>query len=127
MEDAFLITSPGNGGSTLYNELSPLVFPMDKVTLSYRPSQTSVITLACSSLKDAQTSFNKNVLKILMRDNSYLREFDFLELGTCHHYRVSGDFGTVMDVYMMQNTFLTPKICHRYRSALATCKSILVV
>jgi len=32
LPNAFLITSPGNSGSTLYNELSPLVFPMDKVT-----------------------------------------------------------------------------------------------
>ena len=27
---------------------------------------------------------------------------------------ISGDFGTVTDVYMMQNTFLIPKICHEY-------------
>eukprot|EP00579_Thalassiosira_antarctica_P016165 CAMPEP_0201939182 /NCGR_PEP_ID=MMETSP0903-20130614/42692_1 /ASSEMBLY_ACC=CAM_ASM_000552 /TAXON_ID=420261 /ORGANISM="Thalassiosira antarctica, Strain CCMP982" /LENGTH=760 /DNA_ID=CAMNT_0048480645 /DNA_START=50 /DNA_END=2329 /DNA_ORIENTATION=+ len=120
MDDAFLITSPGNSGATLYNELSPLVFPMDKVTLdqcgpSSQTMSSRVITLACSSLKDAQTSFRKNVLKLLMRDESYSQEFGFPEDGACHHYSVSGSSGTSMtDVYVMQHTFLAPEICHGY-------------
>lgn len=117
-DDAFLITSPGNSGSTLYNELSPLVFPMDKVTLTdgrSSPYQTKVITLACSSLKDAQTSFNNNVLKLLMKDDSYSKEFEFPTDGICHHYRVDMDSeGTKTDVYVLQHTFLSTEICHGY-------------
>ena len=118
-DDAFLITSPGNCGSTLYNELSPLVFPMDKVTLTDGMSssyQTKVITLACSSLKDAQTSFNNNVLKLLMKDDSYSKQFEFPKDRVCHHYRVdnmdSGEATT--DVYVLQHTFLSTEICHGY-------------
>ena len=112
MADALLVTSPGNSGSTLYDELSPLVFPMDKVkfTSSY---QTKVITLACSSLKDAQTSFNNNILKLLMQDDSYSKEFEFPQSGTCHHYRVTNSESTT-DVYLMEHTFLSSDICHGY-------------
>ena len=112
MADAFLVTSPGNSGSTLYDELSPLVFPMDKVKFT-SSQQTQVITLACSSLKDAQTSFNNNILKLLMQDDSYSKEFEFPQSGTCHHYRVTNSESTT-DVYLMENTFLSSDICHGY-------------
>lgn len=108
---AFLITSPGNSGSTLYNELSPLVFPMDKVTLTDCSSGTScVITLACSSLKDANTSFKNNVLKLLLGDDYFNNDFEFPTEGICHHYRVHGR----IDVYMMQHSFLSSDICYGY-------------
>jgi len=116
MGDAFLITSPGNSGATLYNELSPLVFPMDKVTLTECSTPTShVMTLACSSLENAQLSFKNNVLKLLMKDDSYCQEFDFPKEGICHHYRVSsGDSETFTDVYLMQHTALSSDICRGY-------------
>ena len=131
MEDAFLVTSPGNSGSALYNELSPLVFPMDKVKLtdcsSSSPSSSSsssssemnVIILACSTLNDAQTSFNNNILNLLMNDDSYSQKFEFPTENVCHHYRVAGDetgvgTSTTTDVYMMQHTFLSSEICHGY-------------
>ena len=113
--NAFLITSPGNSGSTLYHELSPLVFPMDKVSLTDCASETSsVITLACSSIKDAKTSFKNNVLKLFMGDDSYHEEFEFPSDGVCHHYRVRRNSGAMTDVYMMQYSFLSSDICHGY-------------
>jgi len=112
MADALLVTSPGNSGSTLYDELSPLVFPMDKVKFT-SSQQTQVITLACSSLKDAQTSFNNNILKLLMQDDTYARDFEFPQSGTCHHYRVTNSESTT-DVYLMEHTFLSSDICHGY-------------
>ena len=115
LPNAFLITSPGNSGSTLYNELSPLVFPMDKVTLTDCASETSsVITLVCSSLKDAKTSFKNNVLKLLMGGESYHEDFEFPSNGVCHHYRVLGNSGARTDVYLMQHSFLSSDICHGY-------------
>ena len=113
--DAFLVTSPGNSGIKLYNELSPLVFPMDKVTLidETSSSQTHVLTLACSSLNDAQNSFNNNILKLLMNDESYDKKFEFPSDGICHHYRVSAK-DTTTNVYIMHHTFLSTEICHGY-------------
>ncbi|KAL9180313.1 hypothetical protein ACHAXT_008283 [Thalassiosira profunda] len=113
-DDAFLVTSPGNSGPKLYNELSKFVFPMDKVSLNDSTSQSSVITLACSSLGDAQTSFNNNILGLLMKDDSYSNGFEFPSDGVCHHYRVSGDAGSKADVYVMKHTFLSEEICHGY-------------
>lgn len=115
LPNAFLITSPGNSGSTLYHELSPLVFPMDRVTLTDCTSETSrVITLACSSIKDAKISFKNNVLKLLMGDDSHHEDFEFPPDGLCHHYRFRGKSGARTDVYMTQHSFLSGDICHGY-------------
>jgi len=120
LDEAFLVTSPGNSGSTLYNELSPLIFPMDGVELSDfsttgllddATTQTHVITLACASLNDAQTSFRKNILHLLSGIES--QSFEFPAKGSCHHYRASE--GTEeADVYLMQHTFLPAEACHGY-------------
>ncbi len=115
LPNAFLITSPGNSGSTLYHELSPLVFPMDKVTLTECTSETSnVITLACSSIKDARISFKNNVLKLLMGDDAYHEDFEFPSDGVCHHYRVRRNSGARTDVHVMQHSFLSSDMCHGY-------------
>ncbi len=114
-DDSFLITSPGNSGNTLYNQLSPLVFPMDKVTLSdfAKTSETdsmiktNVITLACSSLSNAQHSFRTNILDLLQMTSD---EFEFPPKEVCHHYRVGG----AVDAYIAEHTFLSPEICRGY-------------
>lgn len=128
VEEAFLITSPGNSGGTLFNELSPLVFPMDRVNLTDcatvvssdaaisggdDSSKTSVITLACSSLKDAQTSFNNNVLNILS-EGSKSQTIDFPTRGVCHHYQVGTGNGNDADIYFMEHTFLPMEACRGY-------------
>mmetsp|Transcript_1486 Transcript_1486/g.3062 ORF Transcript_1486/g.3062 Transcript_1486/m.3062 type:complete len:735 (+) Transcript_1486:47-2251(+) len=114
-DESLLITSPGNSGSTLYNQLSPLVFPMDKVTLNNFAStaeaesmvKTNVITLACSSLRNAQHSFQTNILDLLQMKSD---EFEFPPNGECHHYRVGG----TVDAYITEHTFLSPEICRGY-------------
>mmetsp|Transcript_21835 Transcript_21835/g.42050 ORF Transcript_21835/g.42050 Transcript_21835/m.42050 type:complete len:782 (+) Transcript_21835:73-2418(+) len=128
VEEAFLMTSPGNGGGTLFNELSPLVFPMDRVTLVDCTGvdssdsaisggdcrlKTSVITLACSSLKDAQTSFNKNILNILSGGQKS-QKIDFPTRGVCHHYQVRTGNGDYADVYFTEHTFLPMEACRGY-------------
>lgn len=112
--DAFVITSPGNDGTDLYDKLSPTIFPMDGVTLSHCPNDTtSVITLACSTLKDAQTSFENNVRRLLMgKDND--EPFAFPLDGRCDHYRVSRGGGVFTNVYVLRYTFLPREICHGY-------------
>jgi folate-binding Fe-S cluster repair protein YgfZ len=114
-DDALLITSPGNGGNNLYNQLSPLVFPMDKVALyDYAKTseaasmvKTNVVTLACSSLSNAQHSFRTNILDLLQMKSD---EFEFPLNEVCHHYRVRG----AVDVYVVEHTFLSPEICRGY-------------
>ena len=114
-DDALLVTSPGNNGSTLYNQLSPLVFPMDKVTLNDFATtakgdtsmKTNVITLACSSLKNAQHSFRTNVLDVLQMEP---REFEFPPFGECYHYRVAG----AGEIYITEHTFLSQDVCRGY-------------
>ena len=116
-DDALLITSPGNSGNTLYKQLSPLVFPMDKVTLkdfsktseAESMVKTNVITLACSSLSNAQHSFRTNVLDLLQMKSD---EFEFPPNGVCHHYRVG--VGGAVDAYIAEHTFLSPESCRGY-------------
>ncbi|KAL7483414.1 hypothetical protein ACHAW6_009061 [Cyclotella cf. meneghiniana] len=112
---AFLVTSPGNSGSTLYDELAPFVFPMDQVTLTDCSSasqelsrHTSVITLACSKLNDAQTSFKNNVLDLLDNQNT-ISKFEFPTKSLCIHYRTKDT-----DVYILEYTFLPIESCHGY-------------
>lgn len=110
-DEAFLITSPGNSGNTLFCELAPLVFPMDQVTLtdctsSSAEDETSIITLACSKLKDAQTSFNNNVAGLL--DEQY-SNFDFPGESICNHYRSNDS-----DVYILEHAFLSTDVCYGY-------------
>lgn len=114
-DDSFLITSPGNSGNTLYNQLSPLVFPMDKVTLNNFAAsaetesmvKTNVITLACSSLSNAQHSFRTNILDLLQMKSD---EFEFPPNGACYHYRLGGS----ADAYIAEHTFLSPETCRGY-------------
>ncbi|KAL3777224.1 hypothetical protein HJC23_007124 [Cyclotella cryptica] len=114
-DEAFLVTSPGNSGSTLYDELAPFVFPMDQVALTdcssaseKLPAQTSVITLACSKLNDVQTSFKNNVLELL-DDHSRSSKFKFPTKSVCNHYRTKDT-----DVYILEYTFLPIEACHGY-------------
>ncbi|KAL3799505.1 hypothetical protein ACHAWO_002399 [Cyclotella atomus] len=111
-DEAILITSPGNSGGNLYYELSPLVFPMDQVTLTDCTSsssssgvETSVLTLACSKLNDAKTSFDNNVAELLGGRNG----FDFPSKGVCSHYKSKGS-----DIYLFEHTFLSTDACHGY-------------
>ena len=104
LDEAFLITSPGNSGSNLYDELAPLVFPMDRVELTHM-SDANVMSLACSTLKDAQTSFNNNILGFLFTQAS----FSYPSKGICNHYQVDN-----ADVYILENTLLSNHICHGY-------------
>mmetsp|Transcript_7246 Transcript_7246/g.11887 ORF Transcript_7246/g.11887 Transcript_7246/m.11887 type:complete len:738 (-) Transcript_7246:45-2258(-) len=114
-DESLLITSPGNSGNTLYNQLSPLVFPMDKVTLNNFATtaetaskvKTNVITLACSSLSDAQHSLRTNILDLLQMKSD---ELEFPPNGVCHHYRVGGS----ADAYITEHTFLSPETCRGY-------------
>lgn len=103
-DEAFLITSPGNSGSNLYDELSPLVFPMDRVELTHM-TDANVMNLACSTLKDAQISFNNNVFGFL----STQTRFGYPSKGNCNHYQVGNT-----DVYILENTLLSNHICHGY-------------
>jgi folate-binding Fe-S cluster repair protein YgfZ len=110
-DEAFLITSPGNNASNLYNELDKFVFPMDQVTLtdcssSSQHDVTSVITLACAKLSHAQTSFNNNVVELLGGENA---QFQFPSRGVCNHYRTKN-----ADVYILEHTFLSTDVCHGY-------------
>ncbi|KAL3784970.1 hypothetical protein ACHAW5_010422 [Stephanodiscus triporus] len=114
-EEAFLITSPGNDGTGLYDRLSSTIFPMDGVTLTpARSGTTAVLTLACSTVENARTSFENNVRGTLTGTTS---PFEFPEDGTCDHYRVPGSGGTTSsytDVYVVRHAFLSPEICHGY-------------
>jgi folate-binding Fe-S cluster repair protein YgfZ len=109
-DEAFLITSPGNSGSNLYDDLAPLVFPMDQVTLTDCTSsncgiETSLLTLACSKLKDAKNSFSNNVAELLFGQNG----FNFPSKGVCSHYKSKGS-----DVYLFEHAFLSTDACHGY-------------
>ena len=116
-DEALIITSPGNSGNNLYTQLSSLVFPMDKVVLTdfAKPleeellaTKTNVITLACSSVDDAQHSFRTNILDLLQVPPG---EFEFPPSGVCHHYSVAGG---AVDAYITEHTFLSPEICRGY-------------
>ena len=113
-DEAFLITSPGNSGSKLYDELAPFVFPMDQVTVTDFSSnfgestqKASVITLACSKLKNAQISLQKNAAGLLLGDEN--AKFGYPSKSVCHHYQI-GD----TDLYMLEHTFLPVEACHGY-------------
>lgn len=109
-DEAFLITSPGNSGSSLYDMLAPLVFPMDQVILTDCSSSgseinTNVLTLACSKLYGAQTSFNNNIAELLGGNNG----FEFPSKGVCNHYRFKGT-----DIFLLEHAFLSTDACHGY-------------
>jgi hypothetical protein len=111
-DDAFLITSPGHDGSALYDKLSPTIFPMDGVSISHCSTDTTcVITLACSSVQDAQTSFMNNIRNMLQDEGV---PFEFPEEGKCHHYRVSRGGEAFVDVYVVRHAFLPSEMCHGY-------------
>jgi hypothetical protein len=122
--DALLITSPGNSGSDLYNQLSSLVFPMDKVTLddfaksskAESITQTDVITLTCSSLRNARHSFRTNVLDLLQMTSA---EFEFPPNGVCYHYRTA----SAVDAYITEHTFLSSETCRGYTIVFQESKS----
>ncbi len=117
-DEALIITSPGNSGNNLYTQLSSLVFPMDKVVLTdfaksleeeeLPATKTNVITLACSSVSDAQHSFRTNILDLLQVPSG---EFEFPPSGVCHQYSVAGG---AVDAYITEHTFLSPEICRGY-------------
>ncbi|KAL3807392.1 hypothetical protein ACHAXA_002258 [Cyclostephanos tholiformis] len=137
MEDAFLITSPGNDGDDIYDRLSRTIFPLDDVTISrydrYRrtgggeggdDTTTSnvigVITLACSTIEDANNMLAATLVGVGVGGDDGVAgsSFAFPEDGTCDHYRVpsskSGDGASSSDVYAFRHTFLSPDICHGY-------------
>ena len=119
VDEAFLVTSPGNSGSTLYDQLSPFVFPMDQVKLidcspSNKSIRTTVLTLACSKLRDATTSFNKNILLDVLAEagKKSFEDFELPSPGECIHCRVGTDDSA--DVFIMQHTFLPQESCRGY-------------
>ncbi|EJK65017.1 hypothetical protein THAOC_14188 [Thalassiosira oceanica] len=119
VNEAFLVTSPGNSGSTLYDQLSPFVFPMDQVKLidcspSNESIQTTVITLACSKIHDARTSFNKNVVLDVLAEagNKPFEDFELPSLGECIHFKAGTDDST--DLFILQHTFLPQESCRGY-------------
>ena len=119
VNEAFLVTSPGNNGSTLYDQLSPYVFPMDQVKLtdcspSNESIRTTVLTLACSNVRDARTSFNKNVVLDVLAEagNKSFEDFELPSPGECIHHKVGTDDST--DLFILQHTFLPKESCRGY-------------
>lgn len=62
---AYMLTSPGHAGSTLYQRLDPLVFPMDRVSLTDSSEATKIITLASTKLEHAQKAIENYVVPLL--------------------------------------------------------------
>jgi len=61
---AYMMTSPGHAGSSLFKRLDPLIFPMDQVTLK-DCSENTQIALASTNIADVQIAFNEYILPFL--------------------------------------------------------------
>ena len=108
--EAYLLTSPGHGGSTLFNRLDPFVFPMDGVKLmdmmDTSKTSTRIITVAATKLSHVQETMKRYVSSNL----NLSANLDLPRRGECT--RVSTDDGT--DVIILPSTFLPECVCVGY-------------
>ena len=107
--EAYLLTSPGHGGSTLFNRLDPYVFPMDGVKLTDMMDEskvsTRVITVAATKLSHVQETVTRYVSSNLKSEGLTLPR-----RGECT--RVSTDDGP--NVIILPSTFLPECVCVGY-------------
>ena len=108
--EAYLLTSPGHGGSTLFNRLDPYVFPMDGVKLTdmmdTSKAPTRVITVAATKLSHVEES----VMRYVTSNLNLSVGFTLPQRGECT--RVSTDDGT--DIIILPSTFLPECVCVGY-------------
>ena len=107
--EAYLLTSPGHGGSALFNRLDPYVFPMDGVKLTdimaTSRASTRIITVAATRLSHVQESVMRYVSPHLKSEGWTLPR-----RGEC--VRASSDDGA--DVIILPSTFLPECVCVGY-------------
>ena len=108
--EAYLLTSPGHGGSTLFNRLDPYVFPMDGVKLTdmmdTSKTSTRFITVAATKRSHVKESVKRYVTSNLNLSVG----LDLPRHGECT--RVSTDDGT--DIIILPSTFLPECVCVGY-------------
>ena len=107
---AYLLTSPGHGGSALFRRLDPYVFPMDGVQLTdmMDPSQTStrIITVAATKLSHVKETVERYVAPSVAGT-----KLDLPRRGDCT--RISAD-GSGIKVIILPYTFLPDCVCVGY-------------
>ena len=81
-ENAYIMTSPGHAGSTLFSKLDPLIFPLDQVQLIDCSETSRVLTLASISLLDVQLCIQRDVLPIL----NVQANWKFPKTGECFEF-----------------------------------------
>jgi len=81
-ENAYIMTSPGHGGSKLFSKLDPLIFPLDQVQLTDCSEDSRIITLASISLLDVQQCIQRDVLPIL----NVQANWKFPKPGECYEF-----------------------------------------
>ena len=64
-DSAYMMTSPGHAGSTLFQRLDPLVFPMDRVSLRDCSAASKIITLASTKAEHAEKAIETYVVPLL--------------------------------------------------------------
>jgi folate-binding Fe-S cluster repair protein YgfZ len=97
--EAYMITSPGHGGSQLFDRLDPLIFPMDGVKLvdmcpthtSKSKDESKVLTFAATSIEVVQNCIRQSVLPVFDQwDLHSIFSFPTNEEG-CIRYALSGE------------------------------------
>ena len=62
---AYMLTSPGHVGSTLFQRLDPLIFPMDRVSLRDCSDASKIITLASTKVEHAEEAIETYIVPML--------------------------------------------------------------
>mmetsp|Transcript_13665 Transcript_13665/g.20801 ORF Transcript_13665/g.20801 Transcript_13665/m.20801 type:complete len:737 (+) Transcript_13665:24-2234(+) len=70
-DHAHILTSPGHIGSSLFQRLDPLIFPLDQITLNDCSDNSKVITLASTKIEDVQVAINEYILPLLKMSTEF--------------------------------------------------------
>lgn len=98
---AYMLTSPGHAGSTLFQRLDPLVFPMDRVSLRDCSDTAKIITLASTKLEHAQKAIETYVVPLLKIKTPW----SFPVENKCAHFELaSGALITILPTAILPET-----------------------
>lgn len=117
--ETYVITSPGHGGSQLFERMNPFIFPLDKVTISDicpfdTPSRSRVLTFIASENEVARRSLMDSILPVFKNwQLESIFSFPSRKNG-CIRYTLPRNNGQSVELVVWEQTVLPTSVSKGY-------------
>jgi hypothetical protein len=117
--ETYVITSPGHGGSQLFERMNPFIFPLDKVKISDicpfdAPSRSRVLTFIASENEVARRSLMDSILPVFKNwQLESIFSFPSRKNG-CIRYTLPRNNGQSVELVVWEQTVLSTSVSKGY-------------